>query len=126
MDIVHARAHFVFLTFFHILSLIIPITLLIHTHRCNMSMPVLIEPLRLAHDITHQVSSWRLGHHEVLGPSSHVLNQVFALFQRWLQSRSSRNLQVKAEAIHLGEWVQVDPVESEQVVAGELAQGGHD
>ena len=42
-----------------------------------------------------------------------------------LKSRS-QNLKIKAEAVHLSEWVKVDPVEPEQVVAGELPQGGHD
>ena len=36
------------------------------------------------------------------------------------------NLKIKAETVHLSERVKVDPVEPEQVVAGELAQGGHD
>merc|ERR1719150_231266 len=72
------------------------------SHCCNMAMPVLVEPLRLAHDVTHQVACRGLRHLKVLGPSSHVL-------------------EVETEAVHLCEGVEINAIEPEEVITGELA-----
>ena len=53
--------------------------LLNHPHRGDMPMPILIEPLGLAHDVAHQVPGRRFCHLEVLRPSCHVLKKIYMI-----------------------------------------------
>ena len=62
--------------------------------------------LGLAHDVAHEVARGGLRHHEVLRPPGEIL-------------------QVEGEAVHLCQGVQVDPIEPEEVITGELPQRGH-
>jgi len=58
------------------------------------------------HDVTHQIAGRGFSHQKVFGPSGQVL-------------------QVEPDSVGLGQRIEVDRVEPEQVVAGELSESRH-
>lgn len=72
----------------------------------DVTMPVLVLTLRLAHYVSHQCSIRGLRNLEILGPASKILK-------------------IEGETVHLCQRIQVDSIESEQVITSELSQSCH-